>query len=524
MLAYGVSGLLGLLRDRLLAHYFFSGYEAQLDAYFAAFVLPDTIFQLLILGALSAAFIPVFTEYLHRNRQEAWDVASASITEILSLFLGLSFLLFVFARPASQALAPNFSNELIDLMANLIRIMLGAQFFFALSSFMTGILQSHHRFLLPAIAPVFYNAGIIAGTITLSPLIGIYGPAVGVVLGALLHFLIQLPLALKLGFRFQLRFRSHHPGVLRIRRLMPARAATLAIGQLERIIAVRVSSSLLAGTLAIFNFARQLYLYPIILFGTTLGQASFPALTHAREEGEEQFTHTVAVTLMQILYFAFPAATLLLVLRIPAVRLVFGARQFPWDATLLTAKAVAIFALSIPAQSITQLLTRAFYAAQNTRTPLITASLTTLLVVLLAPTLATGFGWGVLGIVLAITLADILNAFILVALLERKNTPGMLRFIAPGVLKMGLITTIMGLSLWIPLRLLDRFVFDTTRTVPLLGLTLTVSLIGLTIYFCLSKLLRIEQLQAVTKLFHRIGNWKQVLAESEETLEPQSST
>lgn len=520
MVAYGISGLLGLARDRLLAKYFFSGQEAQLDAYFAAFVLPDTIFQLLILGALSAAFIPVFTEYLHRRSDEAWLVASASMTELLTLFVGLSATLFIFAASASRLIAPDFPLPLIQVMTNLIRIMLAAQFFFALSSFMTGVLQSHHRFMLPAIAPVFYNLGIIAGIVFLSPIAGIYGPAIGVVIGALLHFLVQLPLAIKLGFRFRFSYAVSHPGVMRIRRLMPARAATLAIGQLERIIAVRISSALAAGTLAIFNFARQLYLYPIILFGTTMGQASFPSLSHAREEGGERFTNTIITTLLQVLFFAFPAAVLLLVLRIPAVRLIFGARQFPWEATLLTGKAVALFALSVPSQSINQLLTRAFYACQNTKTPLAVALASTLFIVFAAPMLATGLGWGVLGVVAAIVVADVLNSLILLFFLNRLYARGAIRRMAGGVAAMLLATSVMGVSLWVPLRLLDKFVFDTTRTLPLIGLTAIVSGIGIIIYLLLSKLLAVAQLQLVIRLFHRIGNWREVLAESEEALEP----
>ena len=312
MVCYAASGILGLLRNRLLAGSFFGGSEAQLDAYFAAFVLPDTVFQLLILGALSAAFIPVFTNYLHRDQNEAWHVASAAMTGILFTFLLISLVLFVFAVPATRLLVPNFPEDLIHLTADLTRIMLAAQFFFALSAFMTGILQSHHHFLLSALAPLLYNLGIIAGIVILSPVLGIYGPAVGVVLGAFLHFIVQLPLALKLGFKIRFTADLNHQGVRRIFRLMPARTATLAIGQqLDKVIATSVASSLTAGTLAIFNFARQLYVLPITMFGATVGQASFPTLSHAHEESSDRFTSTIAMTLLQLLFFSFPAAALL---------------------------------------------------------------------------------------------------------------------------------------------------------------------------------------------------------------------
>lgn len=523
MVAYGASGLLGLLKNRLLAQQFFSGREAQLDAYFAAFVVPDSIFQLMILGALSAAFIPVFTEYLRKDKEEAWRIVSSSMTALLLLFVAISLVLFIFALPVSNLLAPSFSPELAQLTANLIRIMLFAQFFFGMSSFMTGILQSHHRFLMPAIAPLFYNVGIILGIVLLSPLIGIYGPACGVVFGAFLHFIIQVPFAMRLGFRWMPSWNFSHPGVRRIRRLMPARTATLAVGQIERIVAVMTSSALAAGTITIFNFARQLYVLPITLFGATIGQASFPTLVHAREEGQGKFTSTVASVILQSLFFALPAAVLLLVLRIPIVRLAFGAKQFPWDATLLTGQAVAFFTLSVPAQAINQLLIRTFYAAQNTKIPLFTSLATTAFLVIGAPVSALYLGWGVLGVVGTIAIADIANMILLLFLLDKTVTPKLIRFIVKPMAKMLCVSVSTGFLLWLLLHFFDQFVFDTTRIIPLIGLTAIVSLVGISFYLLLSKIANIQELQTVSRLLHRIGNWKQVLEESEETLEPTST-
>ena len=520
MTAYAASGVLGLFRNRLLAHYFFSGRERELDAYFAAFVLPDTIFQLLILGALSAAFIPVFTEYLKKNKEEAWHIAGASMTSIFVLFSTISAVLFLFAEPASTMLAPNFSPEQILLTANLTRIMLGAQFFFALSAFMTGILQSHHRFLLPAVAPVFYNLGIIAGILLLTPVVGIYGAAIGVVFGAMLHVVIQLPLAVKLGYRPRPVFDLAHPAVARIRRLMPARAATLAIDQLERVVAVTLASALSAGSPTLFNFARQLYVLPISLFGSTVGQASFPTLSHAHDQKNDEFVRVVSSTLLQILFFTLPAAVLLLVLRIPAVRLTFGARSFPWEATLLTGKAVAIFACSVPAQSINQLLIRTFYAAQNTRTPFIAATIAAATMIIIAPFLSNIIGLGLLGIVAAIVVADIIEMFFLVMLLQRQLKVPIVNIVMKPGRNIGIATATMGIMLWILLRFLDQFIFDTTRTLPLLGLTVVASSLGLTVYVLVAKLLGVEQLQTLIRLAHHIGNWRKILAETEEALEP----
>lgn len=520
MIAYGLSSLLGLVRNRLLAQLFFVNHKSLLDAYFAAFVLPDTIFQLLILGALSAAFIPVFTEALRRDKKEAWHIVNSAASGILFLFLVLSAGLFIFAVPASKILTPSFNPELTLITAQLIRVMLAAQFFFALSSFMTGILQSHHLFILSALAPLFYNLGIIIGTIFLSPFIGIFGPAVGVVLGSFLHFLIQLPAVIKVGFRPRLSTDWKNPYVKKMLRLMPARAFTLGLGQLERVIAVAVSSGLAAGTITLFNFARQLYVLPITILGATISQASFPSLAHAREEGKEKFGETIAATMLQLLFFVLPAAALLLVLRIPAVRLAFGSKEFPWEATLLTGKAVAIFSLSVPAQALNQLLTRSFYAAQNTKIPLISAVISTLPVIFLAPFFSIRLSLGILGIVTAIVISDFINVIILIVVLNLLIVPGLIKRMAKPAVKIAIASIATGLCLWVPLRLLDQFVFDTTKTLALIGLSASVSVIGLVVYLILAKLLKIEQLSAVLEITQKIGNWKRVLSESEEVLEP----
>ena len=204
MAAVLMSRLLGLLRLRLMTERFFPDAKWQFDVYIASFRFPDMIFELLVLGALSAAFIPVFSEYLEKNRQEAYRIAS-SVINILSLVFGLAAVaMFIFAPQLSHLIAPSYGPVKIALLTNLTRLMLLAQIFFCLSNFLTGIIQSNQRFLIPALAPIVYNVGIILGIVFLVPVMGIYGAAVGVIFGAFLHFLIQLPLARKLGFVYHL--------------------------------------------------------------------------------------------------------------------------------------------------------------------------------------------------------------------------------------------------------------------------------------------------------------------------------
>lgn len=519
MVAYAASGVLGLIRNRLLAATFFGGREAELDVYFAAFVIPDTLFQLLIIGALSAAFIPVFSHELKKGEQEASELASAAITVITATFLLLVALVFIASQDLARLMAPTLTPQHSLLLSQLLRIMLLAQVFFALSGFMTAIIQAHRRFLIPALSPVVYNLGIIAGIVLLSGNLGIFGPAIGVIIGSLLHFLIQVPLATRLGFRYRPRLNFFHPGVKEIRHLMPLRSLTLAIGQAERFIAVFIATSLAAGSLAMFNFARQLYLLPVTLFGTAIGQAAFPTLSAEVAAAErEEFAKTLRASLHQVLYFSLPAAAIVLVLRLPAVRIAFGARNFPWEATLLTSKTVAFLALAIPTQSVVGLLSRAFYALHDTRTPLATTTGSAALTVLLSFLFAQGLGLGVIGLGLAIACTTLLHAILLFLLLNRQANLVNAKLLLP-IVKMLLATAATGIFLWMPMRIIDRTILDTTRTVNLILLTATALTIGLLVYLNLSSLLGIEQLSEVIALGKRIGNWRKALASSEEVLE-----
>lgn len=511
-----LSAFLGLIRNRLLAARFFGGLEGDLDVYFAAFIIPDTIFQLLVVGAVSAAFIPIYQGYLKKSIKKANFMANVALTSVTTILLSLSIIIAIFARPLSQALS-HYSGSQLDLMVNLIRLMSVAQIFFTVSAFLTGVLQAHRRFLIPAIAPLFYNLGTIFGILILTPSLGIYAAAVGVIFGAFLHVVVQLPSAIHTGYLPKIHFRLKHKGVLHMLRLMPPRTMSLALIQIERIVSLNLASALSAGSFTIFNFARQVYVLPISLFGVSLGQASFPSLAEeALSKDQTKFANTLGKTILQIFFFCLPAAILILILRIPIVRLIFGTKNFPWEATLLTGKALAVFSLSIAPQAAVQLLTRAFYAKKDTKTPL-TINIATLILFIVSSYIFThSFSWGVVGMSLSMSLSNALNFFILY-LVIRSTVPNL--GISKEIIKMIFVSTLTAFALWVPMRLLDQFVFDTTRTIPLLILTAIVSLTGLTVYFGLSYLLQIKQFADVLNLFKKLGNWRQVLVETDEVIE-----
>lgn len=515
-----LSALLGVVRTRLLISYFFEN-QVIVDVFWAAFRLPDMVFQIIIVGALSSAFIPIFSAKLKEG--SANRIASSMINWVMTAMLILSLAILIWARPLSALIGRGFSEADLTLMADLTRIMAAAQLFFGFSSFLTGIIQSHHRFLIPALSPILYNLGIILGIVFLGPTLGIYGPAFGVVLGALLHLLAQIPLALKLGFRYSLTWERGSGAVSQMSRLMLPRALTLSLIQIEATALVAFSSLLAEGTVTMMAIAQQLSGLPIRLVGIPIGQASLPFFTKQKEErGLQNLAGLVNNTILEMLYLALPASVILLVLRIPFVRLAYGADSFPWAVTVTTGKLVAILAVSVAARSLTHVLVRVFYALHNTKTPLVINLVSTVVNISLSYYLLFVVKSGILGMAAAISIASILETAILTVVLYRLAQFDITELVKPLGKILGL-TTVTGLALWAPLRLLDQLIFDTTRTLPLIFLTLTVTLIGVSVYLGLSYLLAVPELAVFARLAGKLGNWHKALKRVDEPLESQES-
>lgn len=522
MIATLLSSLLGLLRSRLLAGTFFAqNQQWQLDVYNAAFLIPDTLFQLLVLGALSSAFIPIYSNSLKKNNKESWEIVYSIITLATIGFIILSLIFFLFSRPISLLIAKDFTQIQLDLMIQLTRIMLFGQIILGVSNFFTGVLQSHQRFIIPAIAPIFYNIGIISGIIFLSPKYGIYGPTIGVIIGYILHLLVQVPLIKKLGFKYQPMLGLKNMNIRKIGKLMIPRTIGLAIEQLEYFFAVRLASSMIVGSLSIFTFSKQLHQLPIALFGQTIGKAALPMLSQENNNifgNLDKFKKIFLSSIKNILYLSLPISVLLLVLRIPIVRIAFGAKEFPWEATLLTGQVLSLLTLSIAAYAIIQLIVRAFYALEDTKTPLIIGSIAVFINIGLSIFFTRSLKLEVLGLGLAISLAGIFQAVTLFIFLAKKLKGFQFSDYGLPAIKMLIASILTGIALWIPMRLLDQFVLDTTKTIDLIILTLIASISGLLVYIIFSKILRIEEFNHFLRIFEKFGSWRKVFTQSEEVL------
>lgn len=403
------SKILGLIRNHVLAGAFGAG--DTLDAYYAAFRIPDAIFQFLVLGALSAGFIPVFIELMEK-RGDQWKV-TATILNALVIFLALfSFLFILFAPRLTPLIAPGFSGEKLALTIQLARIMALGPIFLGISAVLSGVLQSYRRFVIYALAPLFYNAGIILGALWLVPIFGVPGLALGVVAGAMLHMAVQIPAARACGFRFSLNIDLKSEPVRRIAWLSVPRIAGLAVTQINFFAITLFASKLAAGSLSVFNLANDIQSVPIGLFAISLATAAFPSFSQFSARGEiDGFRRSFSSTARLILFLTIPFAVLLLLLRAQIVRVLLGSGEFDWTDTIATADALAFFSLSLFAQALLPLLTRAFYALKDTFSPLLAGACGVTVNILLALTFREPLG--VAGLALAFSLASIINIIIL---------------------------------------------------------------------------------------------------------------
>lgn len=513
------SRFLGVFRDHILAGQFGAG--EYLDIYYASFRIPDLIFNLIVLGALSAGFIPIFTSLIKNfagdkelgqakeakeissqpdskkedlnkgeSNQEAWTLAN----NILNfLFLGLSLLSIlgiIFAPALTRLITPGFNPEQQALAASLTRVMFLSPVFLGISGILGGILQSFKRFLMYALAPVLYNLGIIVGALYFVNWWGIYGLAWGVVLGAFLHMVIQLPTVSSLGFRYKFSLRWRDPNTIKIGRMMVPRTLSLAVSQINLVIVTVIASKLSSGSLAIFNFANNLQSFPIGIFGISFAIAAFPSLAAVAFDKERLNAH-FSQTFRQILFFIIPATVLIIALRAQLIRVILGNGKFDWQDTVLTMDTLGFFALSLFAQATIPLLVRVFYARHNSTTPfyigLITVGANTALAWWLAPRL------GVSGLALAYSIDNILNFILLWVCLYFTVGISDLRRISLAVLKFIISALAAGGAAQVTKVLVWPYI-DMTRFIGVFIQLAAAGSVGLLVYLAFCYLLGSEEL------------------------------
>jgi putative peptidoglycan lipid II flippase len=366
------SQMLALVRDRLLAHTFGAG--SELDLYYAAFRIPDLLF------ALFASILSVYVllPFVTKARAEKSEASAASIlSQMLTVFLVVYVLmagvLFVMTPYLVHWLFPGFADN-ADVLVMLIRVLLLQPFLLGVSSLFGVVTQLSQRFVLYALSPLVYNLGIIFGIVVLYPQLGILGLAIGVVLGALGHILIQVPLVNKseLAFGFVKKIDWHL--IRSILLFSFPRAVTLSIHQVVLLVFISLATLMTAGSVSAFQLAFNLQSVPLAIIGMSYSVAAFPVLADLfAKQKRDEFCHHVLSAVRHIIFWSFPIIALVIVLRAQIVRVLLGSGEFSWNDTRLTAAMLALFVISLVGQSLLLLLVRTFYAGGNTRTPLLIA-------------------------------------------------------------------------------------------------------------------------------------------------------
>lgn len=517
-----LSLILGVVRNRTLVTIFPVEASNQSGIFIVSSKLPDFLFQVLIAAALSVAFIPVFSDLLTRNREkDAQKMASAILTLTVSIFLGFALILFIFAPffLSILNLGGGYNSQEMVMMTGLMRVMLVSQSLFIVATFFTVYLQSYNHFFIPGLAAATYNLGIIVGLIFLAPTLGIYGPAVGAVIGALSFVLLQLPKVLKSGFNYKFNLSFRAPGVTNVLHLMWPRMITNGVFYLGTITLVTLISFLSdpGRKNLFFDYAQTVAFAPVSLFGNSIALAAFPILSREKERLDE-FRATFMSSFNQILFLILPVSVLLLVLRIPVVRILWGAHGFDWEATVLTGRTLAYFSISIFAQALILLVSRGFYALHDSKTPLIIGALSTFFLVGLSAIFILQLGLGIESIAVAFSIASITQLIVLFLLLDRKVGGFEKIPLLFSLTKFFFATVFTGFALYVPIKLLDQLVFDTTKTVNLLILTGISSLAGLSLYLFLAWIFNIKEAGTYILMFKKIGNWREILGKSEEVI------
>jgi putative peptidoglycan lipid II flippase len=441
--AFLVSRVLGWVRLVVIGNTV--GATADLDAFYAAFRIPDLIFQLVAAGALSSALIPVVSGLLATDGSaRAWRVVSTVANLMLIALALLATVMFVLAPTIVPLITPGFDATTMATTVELTRIMLLSAIFLAMGAVATSILNASGRFAAAAVAPSIYNLAIIGATLLLYPSMGITGVAVGVVAGAIGHVLVQLPPLGRVGFRYTPRIDGSDPAARKALGLMAPRAIGLGASQITFVVVTSIATTLGVGAVTAFTVAFTLLQIPIGVIGVPLGVVLMPSLAREMAVGrEDEYIGLLTRALRVIVFVMLPIAAITAILRSEIVTLLFG-YGFSADAIALTAATLLAFLVGLVAHSLIALLARAFYARQDTLTPVLVAVGAVLINTTLAFVLVEPLGLP--GVALAIAIAAWLEAGTLALLLHRRVAALQYGVIGRTALLTGIATLVAALA------------------------------------------------------------------------------
>lgn len=470
-----LSQILGLVRDRLLAHVVHAG--PTLDVYYASFRIPDFLY----VSVASLASITVLMPFLSGKIKSGNDEARKFISNVFSAFMLfmvlICTLLYFMMGDVSHLVAPGFDDVSRASLVKVSRLMLLSPIFIGLSNLFGTVTQLSKKFFIFSLSPVFYNVGIIFGIIFLYPHFGVTGLAYGVIIGAILHLLIQIPSVLENGLLPKFVKKIDWQEIRKISKVSLPRTLTLSLSSLVFISFISIASKLMPGSISLFTFAFNLQSVPVGIIGISYSVAIFPSLVRAYSDGKiEQFRDSVRLGILQIIFWSLPVATLFIVLRAQIVRVVLGSSQFTWTETKIVSAGVALFVISLVSQSLVLLLVRAYYAFGETRKPLFVNLASSLFSILSAFLLIKYFSNSeyikhifekllrvenigdvrVLMLPLAYSLGSLINVFVLWAVFRRDFFKSIKSGIRRSLMQILFASILCGITTYYALRFFDN--------------------------------------------------------------------
>ncbi|MDD3315811.1 MAG: murein biosynthesis integral membrane protein MurJ, partial [Syntrophaceticus sp.] len=495
--------ILGYVREASL--YYLFGQTRIADCFNAAFSIPDFIYMILVGGALSSAFIPVFGGYIAKDEEdEGWKVASIMLNMVITLMLAAITLAMVFTPQLVYVLVPGFNASEIDITVYLTRIMFIQTFFMGLSGVAMGVLHSYKKFTAPALGSVLYNLSVVVVGGLLGSRIGIEAFAIGVVVGAVLNFAVQAPTLLRLGGKYSLVFNLRHPGIKQIGVLVFPVLIGLSVSQINLFVSQNLASGLPSGQLAALKTAQRFMQLPIGIFAAAIGTAIFPTLTEQaarRQFGD--FRRTFSLGFRSINYLTLPCVAGLIAVGLPVIRLFFEMGNFAPESTVATAEALYYYSLGIVGYAGSMVLNRVYYALKDTKTPVIVGVATVVLNILLNIWLVEPMGHR--GLALAYSLVGMINMLVLLFLLKAKLSHIDGRRIAISAIGATVAALVTGVSAYGVVTLLEGILGVATKTSQLVAVGGAIGA-GVLVYMLSSYLFKLQEFQMVLGLVKkRIG-------------------
>ena len=493
------ANILGLYREKLLLSYYFDTYPTAVDAYKVAFTIPDFMFFVLVSGALSVTFIPVFNDRLARgNKKSAWELSSSLINLLAIATIIASVLIIIFADPLVRYIvAPGLDESTSNLAISMMRVIAINPFLFAISSVLASMQQALGRFFFFALAPSLYSVGIIAGILFFTNGItifgwhlfdgGIMGVALGVVLGSILQLIVSSIGMIGMDFNYQFKIFWRNKGLRQVLRLLPARSFDQGIDYFNNLVEINLASRLQEGMITAYQVATTLHLVPITLIGVAISTAAFPKMTERVAQGRtDLFKKELQVILRVIIWLALPTAVIAFLGRGYVVSFV------KWGGSPVIADILGLLSIAILFRSIYHISSRSFYAQQDTKTPLYISIAAIILNIILAVLFVMKFGFGVSGLAAAQSIVAFVEVVILFSIMSRRIKGLFDVNFVHSVLRMVSATGLMFVITYVMVKMFDLSATD-TRFVAWLPKFSLIVLVGLSSYLLISRIFKLEE-------------------------------